>query len=69
MLPHDTETPAMYGEYDSPSLIMTYAALLSLAILRDDFARLDRAGLVQFLRACQREDGRSVGVLHSYTVH
>lgn len=37
---------------------MTYTALLSLAILRDDFTELDRSGIVKFLRACQREDGR-----------
>ena len=37
---------------------MTYTALLSLAILRDDFSRLDRAGLVNFIRNCQRDDGR-----------
>ena len=37
---------------------MTYAALLSLAILRDDFSKLDRPGIVTFLRSCQRHDGR-----------
>ncbi|KAI0927734.1 hypothetical protein AcW1_007107 [Taiwanofungus camphoratus] len=46
-----------YSEYDTPHLIMTYTALLSLAILRDDFTELDRSGIVKFLRACQREDG------------
>ncbi|EIN12322.1 terpenoid cyclases/Protein prenyltransferase [Punctularia strigosozonata HHB-11173 SS5] len=57
MTPADKPAGAEYGEYDAPHLIMTYAALLSLAILRDDFARLDRPGLVRFLAACQREDG------------
>ena len=37
---------------------MTYTALLSLAMLRDDFSRLDRPGLISFLKACQNEDGR-----------
>ena len=37
---------------------MTYTSLLALAMLRDDFSQLDRAGLLTFLRACQREDGR-----------
>jgi len=46
---------------------VTYTALLSLAILRDDFKRLDRAGLLKFLRACQREDGRSVDVIIRFT--
>jgi len=43
--------------YDTPHIIMTYAGLLTLAIFRDDFKRLDRPSLVKFLRACQREDG------------
>jgi hypothetical protein len=47
-----------YSDYDTPHIIMTYTALLSLGILRDDFTKLDRAGLLSFLRACQREDGR-----------
>ena len=41
---------------------MTYTALITLAILRDDFSRLDRRGLVALLRATQKEDGR-YGVL------
>ena len=47
-----------YTEFDTPHIIVTYTALLSLAILRDDFSKLDRPGLLTFLRACQREDGR-----------
>jgi geranylgeranyl transferase type-1 subunit beta len=50
--------PAEYGEYDKPHIIMTYTAFLSLALLRDDFSRLDRAGIVTFLHSCQRQDGR-----------
>ncbi|KIM43086.1 hypothetical protein M413DRAFT_443899 [Hebeloma cylindrosporum] len=46
-----------YTDYDTPHIIMTYTALISLAILRDDFSRLDREGLLQFISACQREDG------------
>jgi geranylgeranyl transferase type-1 subunit beta len=41
-------------------MIVTYTALIALAILKDDFTRLDRRGLVTFLRSSQREDGRSV---------
>ena len=37
---------------------MTYTAFLALAILRDDFSKLDRSGIIRFLRSCQREDGR-----------
>ncbi|KAI0768878.1 terpenoid cyclases/protein prenyltransferase alpha-alpha toroid [Irpex lacteus] len=46
-----------YSEFDTPNLIMTYTAVLTLAILRDDFTHLERPGLVKFLKACQREDG------------
>ncbi|KAI0049451.1 terpenoid cyclases/Protein prenyltransferase [Auriscalpium vulgare] len=49
--------PAEYTDYSTPHLIMTYCALLSLAILRDDFARLDRPGLLKFIRSCQDIDG------------
>jgi len=38
-------------------MIATYTALVALAVLRDDFARLDRRGLVTFLGSSQREDG------------
>ena len=37
---------------------MTYTSLLALAMLRDDLSRLERPGLIKFLKACQREDGR-----------
>jgi hypothetical protein len=51
------------AEFDMPHLIMTYTALLSLSILRDDFSRLDRPGILKFLRACQRADGRLVDLI------
>lgn len=41
-------------------MIVTYTALITLAVLRDDFSRLDREGLVTFLRRSQQEDGRFV---------
>jgi hypothetical protein len=44
-------------EHDTPHLIMTYCALLLLSMLRDDFSRLDRPGLIKFLRTCQKPDG------------
>jgi len=40
-----------------PNLIITYTALLSLAILRDDFQNLDREGLKKFLKSVQCESG------------
>lgn len=52
-------TPLRF-DANPPHLIMTYTALLALSILRDDFSRLDRTGLVNLLRATQTEDGRSV---------
>lgn len=42
----------------SAHLAMTYTALLNLAILRDDFSRLNREGLIDFVASCQQPDGR-----------
>ncbi|THH17268.1 hypothetical protein EW146_g3509 [Bondarzewia mesenterica] len=53
----DANQPGEYGDFSTPNLIMTYAALQSLAILRDDFAALDREGLAKFVGSCQGEDG------------
>lgn len=39
------------------NIAMTYAALLVLAILRDDFARLDREPLKRFISSLQHRDG------------
>ncbi|KAG8706532.1 hypothetical protein FRC09_002372 [Ceratobasidium sp. 395] len=36
---------------------MTYAAILTLAILRDDFSRLDKLGVQRFVANCQNSDG------------
>ncbi|KZT59400.1 terpenoid cyclases/Protein prenyltransferase [Calocera cornea HHB12733] len=38
-------------------ILSTYTALLSLAILRDDFSRLDRGRIISFLKQTQLEDG------------
>lgn len=40
-----------------PHLIMTYCALLALAVLRDDYALLDRAALARMVGACQDAEG------------
>ncbi|KAJ7149043.1 terpenoid cyclases/protein prenyltransferase alpha-alpha toroid [Mycena crocata] len=48
------QTPS---DQDSPHLIMTYAALLSLSMLHDDFSRLNRAGLLKFVASCQNRNG------------
>ncbi|KAF8827965.1 hypothetical protein HHX47_DHR4001048 [Lentinula edodes] len=53
----NTQT-ARYTDYDTPHIIMTYTALLTLAILRDDFSRLEKQGILLLLKACQRKDGR-----------
>ncbi|KAJ3762747.1 terpenoid cyclases/protein prenyltransferase alpha-alpha toroid [Lentinula raphanica] len=52
-----TQGATAHTDYDTPHIIMTYTALLTLAILRDDFSRLDKQGILSFLKACQREDG------------
>ncbi|KAG9013568.1 hypothetical protein FRB90_005882 [Tulasnella sp. 427] len=53
----DNETANSASTYDQPHLVMTYAALLSLSILRDDFSKLDRDGILRCLRAAQKVDG------------
>ncbi|KCV71696.1 hypothetical protein H696_01119 [Fonticula alba] len=42
---------------DTSHITMTYCALAALAILGDDFSRVNRAAIVQHLRSLQREDG------------
>ena len=46
------------SEYETGHLVMTYTALLCLSMLRDDFSKLDRPGLLRLVKACQQEDGR-----------
>lgn len=52
-----TSTSTSRGEGDYGHLAMTYTALANLAILRDDFTRLDRRALRNLLKTCQRSDG------------
>lgn len=57
-----TLTPADGGFRGSPipgpgHLPSTYTALCALALLRAPLDRLDRPGLMRFLRACQAADG------------
>jgi len=40
------------------NLAMTYTAILNLAILRDDFSRLDKAAILSHIRSLQQADGR-----------
>ncbi|KAJ7652606.1 terpenoid cyclases/protein prenyltransferase alpha-alpha toroid [Mycena rosella] len=54
--PFMTKT-SVHSDQESPHLIMTYTALLSLSILRDDFSRLNRPGVLTFVRACQNPNG------------
>ncbi len=51
---------------ESPHLIMTYSALLSLAVFRDDFSTLDIDGLKKFISLTQREDGSFGAVAGEY---
>lgn len=50
-LPHGARTA---------NIAMTYTALINLAILRDDFSRLDRDGVIAHVRDLQIKDGRYV---------
>jgi geranylgeranyl transferase type-1 subunit beta len=36
---------------------MTYSAILSLLILGDDLSRLDKEGILKYLKICQQADG------------
>ncbi len=49
----------------APHLIMTYCALLALAVLRDDYELLDRAALKRMVGGCQDADG---GYVFAYTL-
>lgn len=42
---------------EPPHIVMSYTALLTLAILGDDLTRLDFRGLLDFVVACQTDDG------------
>jgi len=46
--------------YDTPHVIIINTVMLVLAILKDDFSKLDRPRLVIFFRVCQKEDGRFI---------
>ncbi|BGP15903.1 geranylgeranyl transferase type-1 subunit beta [Rhodosporidiobolus nylandii] len=48
---------ASFSSIDTPHVIQSYTALLTLALLDDDFSRLNRQGLLDFLGSCQNEDG------------
>ncbi|GAA5989695.1 hypothetical protein JCM10908_000595 [Rhodotorula pacifica] len=53
----DSLAAAAPCEADHANVIQTYTALSVLGLLGDDYERLDRDGLKQFLQACQNEDG------------
>ncbi|GAA5842543.1 hypothetical protein JCM11251_004900 [Rhodosporidiobolus azoricus] len=46
-----------FSSVDYPHVIQSYTALLILGLLDDDFSRLDRQGLLDFVGRCQNEDG------------
>ncbi|GJN89162.1 hypothetical protein Rhopal_002136-T1 [Rhodotorula paludigena] len=45
------------ADLDTAHVIQSYTALIVLGILGDDYARLDRPGLLRFIGDCQQEDG------------
>jgi geranylgeranyl transferase type-1 subunit beta len=55
-------SPYLPSSVAKSNLAMTYTALLNLAILRDDFARLDKAGILSHLHTLQHIDGRYVAI-------
>ena len=54
---------APVSPFSSPNLVQSYAALLNLGLLGDDYVRLERRAMIRFLARCQNDDGSSV--LHS----
>ncbi|GAA6042262.1 hypothetical protein JCM8097_000603 [Rhodosporidiobolus ruineniae] len=55
--PSSSSSTGTFTSLDTPHIIQSYTALLNLALLNDDFLRLNRRGLLDFLGACQNEDG------------
>ena len=47
-------------------MIVTYTASITLAILRDDFTRLDRQGLVMFLESARKRMDGSLLLLSKF---
>lgn len=52
------ESSSSSSHSEQGHLAMTYATLLNLAILRDDFSQLNRQGLRSLLQRTQQPDGR-----------
>lgn len=52
------EYPSSMRDLDPPHLAMSYTALLILAVLEDDFTRLDRQAMLECVARCQTADGR-----------
>jgi geranylgeranyl transferase type-1 subunit beta len=50
--------PTNTSQYDAPHLTMTYSALLSLFVLKDDMSRLHRQDIIDTLSVLQKPDGR-----------
>lgn len=55
--------PQPYTAYDTANLAMTYTALAALAILGDDFGRVDKEGIASALRYHQQPDGGFASVV------
>lgn len=51
-------SPYLPSSIAKANLAMTYTALLSLAILRDDFKRLDKVAVLHHIQSLQQADGR-----------
>jgi geranylgeranyl transferase type-1 subunit beta len=55
--PSNTSTTTVSDEYNQGHIAMTYTALCTLTALGDDLSRVDKAGIVNGLKALQRKDG------------
>ena len=52
-------------KYDLPHITMTYSAIVSLLILKDDLNRIKKSQIVQLLKKLQQEDGSFCPVIGS----
>ncbi|KAK9480925.1 terpenoid cyclases/protein prenyltransferase alpha-alpha toroid [Lipomyces japonicus] len=65
--PRDNDDNDDNADYDAGHVAGTYFALGALLVLRDDLGRIDRAGMMRWLRRCQRPDGSfAAGVIGGF---
>ncbi|KAJ3170709.1 Geranylgeranyl transferase type-1 subunit beta [Geranomyces variabilis] len=56
--PYSPQASTTVHKFDNAHITMTYTALASLLILRDDLSRVDKSAITDALRQLQQSDGR-----------